>query len=228
MTSKRKPRATKRRPAVRKPSVRSQEGLRVAFGAAQIARRVRSMAREIERDVQGKPLVVVGVLENCFMFMADLVRQIKSPVACQFVRAEIHDETSAAGGPVRAIHYIPKFEATGKDVLLVDGILQSGLTLDHLIRSLELQGARSVRTATLIEKTDELKTDVRRDYVGFKTRGKFLMGYGLSDRSGSCRNLPYIAARTGASFSYRRDLDASARMRRTQGEAPRDGTGKNS
>jgi hypoxanthine phosphoribosyltransferase len=153
------------------------------------------MARQIECDYQGKPLAVVGVLENCFMFMADLVRQIKSPVACQFVRAEIHDEASAGGAEVRTIHYIPKFEATGKDVLLVDGILQSGVTLDHLVRALELQGARSVRTATLIEKTDELTTDVRRDYVGFKTRGKFLVGYGLSDRSGDYRNLPYVAAR---------------------------------
>ena len=195
MNQARKLRPSKQRAAAPKGKAHTSSGLRIVFSSARIAQCVRNIARQIQRDYQGKPLVVVGVLENCFMFMADLVRHIKSPVACQFVRAEIRDETSPGGAPVRSIHYIPKFDAAGKDVLLVDGVLQSGLTLDHLVRSLELQGARSVRTATLIEKTDELKMDVRRDYVGFKTQHKFLVGYGLSDGSGLYRNLRFIAVR---------------------------------
>ena len=192
MNQKTNSRATKGPRSARKASSPTAGRMRVVFSAQKIAARVRALARQIERDYRGKPLVVVGVLENCFMFMADLVRHLKAPIACQFVRAEIREETSAGGAPLRSIHYIPELNLAGKDVLLVDGVLQSGVTLDHLIRSLELRGARSVRTATLIEKTDELKTDVRRDYVGFKTQGKYLVGYGLGDGNGLYRNLPSI------------------------------------
>lgn len=166
--------------------------LRTVFSTKQIQKRVLSLAEQINRDYRGKTLHVVGILENCFLFMADLVRALKVPVVCHFMKAEIHD-TSAGGVALREIMYTPPVHAAGKDILLVDGILQSGVTLDHLYRYMLGQNANSVRTATLIEKTDERKVDVATDYVGFRTTAGFLVGYGLGYQE-KYRNLPHVAS----------------------------------
>jgi hypoxanthine phosphoribosyltransferase len=163
----------------------------VVFTEKQIQQRVRELAKQMNRDYRGRTLHVVGILENCFLFMSDLVRGLKVPVICHFIRAQMRD-TSSGGVAVREIMYTPKVEATGREVLLVDGILQSGVTLDHLCRYMLGQNPSSVRTASLIEKTDERKVDVSTDYVGFKTTEKFLVGYGLSYQD-RYRNLPYVA-----------------------------------
>ena len=165
--------------------------LKTVISERQIRECVLKLAKRIDGDHQGQTLHVVGILDNCFLFMADLIRALKTPVICHFVRPEVHD-SSAGRTPVREIKYTPPIDAAGKNVLLVDGILQSGLTLDHLYRYVLGQNPSSVRTATLIEKTDERKVDVATDYVGFKIAGKFLLGYGL-DYQGKYRNLPYVA-----------------------------------
>lgn len=168
--------------------------LRVVFTEKQIQKRVAELAGQLNRDLHGRTLHVIGILENCFLFMADLVRGLKIPVICHFLKAEINDR-QAGQVAVREILYTPRVEVTGKDVLLVDGILQSGVTLDHLVRVMLGQKPNSVRTAVLIEKSDEKKVDVATDYVGFKTQEKFLVGYGLSYQE-KYRNLPSIATRT--------------------------------
>ncbi len=173
----------------------SKEGgnhLRVVYPARQVQDRVKKLAEKINHDYRGRTLHVVGILENCFVFMADLVRQLRMPVICHFLKAEVHD-TSAGTLALREIMYTPRVEATGRDVLLLDGILQSGLTLDHLYRYILGQNPASVRTATLVEKTDERKVDVATDYVGFKSTAKFLVGYGLGYQE-KYRNLPYVAS----------------------------------
>lgn len=190
---KKKPHTRKKRSASRKSARAANNGFRVVYTRAQIQKRVREMASKINRDYQGKTLFVVGILENCFLFMADLVRALKIPTVCLFLKAEVR-ESKAGDAPVHEIMYTPKVEANGKDILLVDGILQSGVTLDHLYRYMMGQNASSVRTASLVEKTNERKVDVPVDYVGFKNRGKFLLGYGLAFE-GKYRNLPYIAER---------------------------------
>jgi hypoxanthine phosphoribosyltransferase len=171
--------------------------LRCVYSEKQIQKRVRELAKQIDRDYKGKTLHVVGILEDCFIFMADLVRSLTIPVVCHFMKAEIHD-TSAGPTAVREIMYTPKVEATGRDVLLVDGILQSGLTLDHLYSYVLGQNPSSVRTASLIEKSGERTVDVSTDYVGFKSNEKFLVGYGLGYQE-KYRNLPFVArlARAG-------------------------------
>jgi hypoxanthine phosphoribosyltransferase len=170
--------------------------LRVVLSEKQIQKRLLELAREINRDYQGKPLHVIGILGNCFMFLADLVRALDIPVTLHTISPEIHD-TKIGGTAMREITYTPKIEATGKDVLLVDGVLQSGLTLDHVYRYVLGQNPKSVRTATLIEKTEERKVDVATDYVGFKSTSKFLVGYGMG-HEGKYRNLPFVAQFTGA------------------------------
>jgi len=171
--------------------------LRCVYSEKQIQKRVRELAKQIDRDYKGKTLHVVGVLEDCFIFMADLVRSLTIPVVCHFMKADIRDTTEGTVA-VREIMYTPKVEATGRDVLLVDGILQSGLTLDYLYRYFLGQNPSSVRTASLIEKTGERKVDVSTDYVGFKSKEKFLVGYGLGYQE-KYRNLPFVArlARAG-------------------------------
>lgn len=191
MKKRSKPSAKKRRSRAGAP-VLPGNNLRVIYSDKQIQKRVRELAEQMNRDYQGRTLHVVGVLENCFLFMADLVRALKMPVICHFIKAEVRD-TSAGTVAVREIMYTPKVEATGRDVLLVDGILQSGVTLDHLYRYILGQKPSSVRTATLIEKTDERKVDVSTDYVGFQTTAKFLVGYGLGYQE-KYRNLPCIAS----------------------------------
>ncbi len=187
-----KKRPAPRRSAAKRPAApRPADGLKMVFSEKQIAKRVGEMAAQINRDYQGKTLHVVGILENSVMFAADLVRRLKVPTICRYVRADVRD-TRAGNAPVHEITYTPPLDSTDKDVLLVDTILQSGVTLDHLCRTLAAQQARSVRTATLVEKTDERKVDVSTDYVGFQHQGKFLVGYGLGFQ-GRYRNLPYIA-----------------------------------
>jgi hypoxanthine phosphoribosyltransferase len=168
--------------------------LRVVFTEKQIKKRVNELAAQVNRDSQGKTLHVIGILENCFLFMADLVRNLKVPVICHFLKAETTD-TSSGTVALREIVYTPHVDVAGKDVLLVDGILQSGVTIDHLVRVMQAQQANSVRIAELIEKSDEKKVDVPMAYVGFKTQEKFLVGYGLGFQD-KYRNLPHIATLT--------------------------------
>ena len=165
--------------------------LRCVYSEKQIQKRVRQLAKQINRDYKGKTLHVVGILEDCFIFMADLVRSLTIPVVCHFMKAEIHD-ISAGATAVREIMFTPKVEAAGRDVLLVDGILQSGLTLDHLYSYVLGQNPSSVRTASLIEKSGERTVDVSTDYVGFKSKEKFLVGYGLGYQE-KYRNLTFVA-----------------------------------
>src|SRR5271157_4360915 len=165
--------------------------LKVVVSEKDIHKRVRELARQINKDYAGKTLHVVGILENCFVFMADLVRALTIPVICSFVRSLVRDSDSGLVA-MREIMYIPPVEAAGKDLLLVEGVLQSGLTLDHLCRTLLMQQPASLRTATLLDKADERKTDVPVDYAGFQLSGKFLIGYGLGYQE-QYRNLPYLA-----------------------------------
>ena len=165
--------------------------LKVVFDEKEIRKRVRELAKQINRDYAGKTLHVVGILENCFVFMADLVRALTVPVVCSFVRSQVRDSDSGLVA-MREIMYIPDVKAAGKDLLLVEGVLQSGITLDHLCRTLLAQQPASLRTATLIDKADERRVDVPVDYAGFTLSGRFLVGYGLGYQE-QYRNLPYLA-----------------------------------
>jgi hypoxanthine phosphoribosyltransferase len=166
--------------------------LKIVHSEKQIQKRIRALADQINRDYKGRTLHVVGILEDSFLFMADLVRALKVPVICHFVKSEIHDSSKL---PLREIMFTPKVESTGRDILLIDGILQSGVTLDYLVGYLMAQGPSSIRTATLIEKARERKVDIATDYVGFKGNGKYLVGYGLGYQE-KYRNLPYLARLT--------------------------------
>jgi hypoxanthine phosphoribosyltransferase len=182
---------TRKNPATRPRTADLAVKHKVLFSERKIRARVRAMAAQLNRELGRKPLAVVGVLENAFIFTADLIRALKMPVYCSFVRSEIRDST-VGGVATREITYTPSVNVTGQNVLLVEGILQSGMTMDHLYRYLTGQGPASLRTMVLVEKTDERKVDLPLDYVGFQATGKFVVGYGLG-LNGKYKNLPYIA-----------------------------------
>ncbi len=188
-----RPKSSAREPAVHPDKKQSgNKRLHVVFTTARIQKRVRQIAKAINRDYHGKTLHVVGVLENCFVFMADLVRLLRCPVICHFVKAQVHDSAMSEGVTIREIMYTPPIRVAGKDILLVEGVLQSGITQDHLVRYFLGQLPASFRMAALVEKEDELKVDLATDYLGFKTKGKYLVGYGLGYQD-EYRNLPHIA-----------------------------------
>ncbi len=168
----------------------SQEYSRIILSADQIKKRVQEIARQISRDYHGKTLHVVAVMENGFIFMADLVRELDIPVVCQFVKGEFNDDHPST----TEIFYSPEVEVSGKDVLLVEALIQSGLTSEFLLRNLISRGASSVKLAVLLDKQAARRVSLQPDYFGFLLNDSFVVGYGLGDMH-SGRNLPYIAAK---------------------------------
>ena len=187
----------KRAPSkIKKHSVKARpaghdRGLKIVVSDKEIHARVRQLARQINRDYAGKTLHVIGILEDCFVFMADLVRALTIPVRCSFVRTQVRDSDSGMVA-MREIMYIPPVDAAGKDVLLVQGILQSGITLDHLCRTLMAQQPASLRIAALVDKSEERRIDIPVDYVGFPLAGRFIVGYGMGYQQ-QYHHLPYLA-----------------------------------
>lgn len=161
--------------------------LQVIFTAEQISRRVRDIARQVSLDYANRSICAVCVMENGFVFMADLVRAIDRPVLCQFIRSDL---TSQAGAT--EVFFSPEQTVDGLDVLLLEGVVQTGVTTEFLIRNLQARGAKSVKLATLLDRNSERQVPLVPDYVGFRFDGPLVVGYGLgSPHLG--RNLPYIA-----------------------------------
>jgi len=166
--------------------------LKVVFSEEQIHVRVRAMAEDISRDHGDEVVHVVGILENGFIFLADLVRALRCPVVCHFMVMEAVDTTEPGHQTRRNIAYGPVGDVAGKNILLVDALVDSGVTLDHLIRLLQSHEPKSLRTAVLVDREDRRRVDCRVDYAGFQWTGGRLVGYGL-EREGLYRNLPYVA-----------------------------------
>lgn len=168
----------------------TQEYPRVLLQPDQIKKRVHEMARQISVDYQGKTLYVVCVLENGFIFAADLLREVDIPVVCQFVKPQFKDSES----PITEIFFSPEVDVKGQHVLLVEALVQSGITSEFLMRNLAGRGAASVKLAALLDKQSARRVSLQPDYFGFLMNESFVVGYGLGAPQVG-RNLPYIAAR---------------------------------
>ncbi len=167
--------------------------LRVQYSPRQIAARITQMGRQISRDFGDKRVDVVTILDNAFIFSSDLVRAISCPVVCHFVQAQVR-EVHLNGRERREVFFSYNPELEGRDVVVVDAVLHSGVTLEFLVRRLAECRPRSLRVAVLLDKEQERRVDLRPDYLGFSAASKYLVGYGLPDAEGLYRNLPYIAA----------------------------------
>ena len=174
-----------------------KSGVKSLYSPAQISARVARMGKAISKHYAGKTLDVVAILENAFVFAADLVRHITCPVVCHFVRAEMRD-VEVGGYGRREIFFTHEPQMKGRDVLLVDVVLHSGVTLDFLAKRIQESRPRSLRLAVLFDKPQDRKVGLQADYIGFQTASNYLVGYGLAGVEGLWRNLPYAGAPDGA------------------------------
>jgi hypoxanthine phosphoribosyltransferase len=163
----------------------------VVFDADAIDARVRELGAELTRAYEGHELALVGVLKGSLPFMADLAREIRLPLTCDFLRVSSYEGTKSSG----LVRF--DFDLTqpikGKDVLVVEDIIDTGLTMSFLLETLRLRQPASVRVVALLDKPANRRAEVAVDYVGFTIENRFVIGYGL-DLDGKYRNLPYIAA----------------------------------
>ena len=153
--------------------------------------RIRELGEQISRDYQGKRPILVGVLKGAFMFMADLIRHISIPHEIDFMATSSYGQATESSGVVRILKDLDT-PISGRDVLIVEDIIDTGLTLDYLIRILKARNPASLRICTLLDKRERRRIPIPLDYVGFEVPNKFVVGYGL-DFGEIYRNLPYIA-----------------------------------
>ncbi|MFB3095047.1 MAG: phosphoribosyltransferase [Candidatus Acidiferrales bacterium] len=179
--------------------------LKVLHTPQVIARRVRAMGRQISRDFRGQILDVVGLVDSTHVFMADLIRQIRVPVRCHFIRVEARDIRDPVTGKERLeIFYSPEIDAAGRNILLVRGVLNSGVTSEFLLRRIGLHRPRAVKTAVLLDREAGRRVPLEPDYFAFRLASNdIVMGYGLS-WNGLNGNLPYLAVRANAKSGVRR------------------------
>ena len=156
----------------------------------ELADKTRELAAQIMRDYEGKNPLIVSVLKGSVIFMADLVRQIKIPCTVDFMALSSYGAGVKTSGQVRIIKDLDR-DISGRDVIVVEDILDSGLTLSYLLELLKAREPRSIRLCTLLDKPDRRKVDVTVDYRGFTIPDEFVVGYGL-DFDERYRNLPYI------------------------------------
>ncbi len=161
----------------------------ILLSSSEIERRVKEMAKLITADYKDKNLLLVGVLKGCFVFLSDLVKHIEIDMSVDFMMISSY-EGRQSSGVVRILLDL-KQSIEGKDVLIVEDIVDSGLTISYLLKSMKMRNPASVEVCTLLNKPSCRKIDIDLKYIGFNIPDKFVVGYGLDYRE-YYRNLPYI------------------------------------
>jgi hypoxanthine phosphoribosyltransferase len=164
----------------------------ILVGAEDLARRVRELAQQVSRDYAGKDLVLVGVLKGAVFFLSDLMRSLEIPCEVDFMAVASYGSATKSSGVVRILKDLDAV-IEGRDVLIVEDIVDSGLTLQYLLRNLAGRNPRSLEVCALLIKPERQKVDLKARYVGFEIPNRFAIGYGL-DHGERYRNLPYVAA----------------------------------
>jgi hypoxanthine phosphoribosyltransferase len=155
-----------------------------------IQQKVKELGKKISKDYKGKELVLVGVLKGGFIFLADLMREITIPVDMDFISVSSYGSATKSSGVVRIIKDID-INVTGKHVLIVEDLVDSGLTLSHLKDLFKTRGPKSVKICTAFDKPSRRQIDIKIDYEGIIVPDEFIVGYGL-DYAGKYRNLPEV------------------------------------
>jgi hypoxanthine phosphoribosyltransferase len=157
------------------------------YGPAEIAGRVKALAEEISEATRLHELTVIGAQEDAFVFLADLLRSMQAPLRTAFLR---FDHRQLAG--VQDLSFITPIDVQGRDIVLVEGVLDTGVTQEYLIKQMESHGAERVRLCVLVDKPDRRRTPVRPDWRAFETHEEYVVGYGLAFQE-RWRELPYLA-----------------------------------
>lgn len=159
--------------------------------AEDIKKTVEKIGQELTEKFKDKKVVAICVLKGSFLFYSDLIRQINTDITCEFFGvSSYHGGTSSSGAVKVTLDLASPIE--GQHVILIEDIVDTGLTMNYLKKNIEARNPASLTTVTLLEKPDALKVPCKMDYVGFKIKNDFVVGYGL-DYQGFYRNLPYIA-----------------------------------
>lgn len=162
----------------------------VLHDAAQLASRIAQLGAQISADFAGRDLTVVAVLKGSYPFFADLARHIDLPLTCEFIGVSSYGASKSTTGVVKLTQDLAQ-PIAGRDVLIVEDIIDSGLTMQYLLENFSARGPRSVSVCTLLHKPSGARVKVPVRYCGFEIGPQFVVGYGL-DYDGRLRNLPYI------------------------------------
>ena len=162
----------------------------VLYSEEKIKQIVRGLAEKIMKDYEGEEILTVGILRGAVMFYADLVRELNIPLHMNFMVLSSYGASSSSSGVVR-IQYDLEEDITGKNVLIIEDIVDTGLTLNYLTKTLKSRNPKSLKTCCLFDKPERRKVDFRPDYVGLAVPDVFIVGYGL-DYAEKYRNLKYI------------------------------------
>ena len=162
----------------------------VMISEEEIALRLTELGRAITNDYENEELVVICVLKGAFMFCSDLIKKINRPVRLEFISLSSYGDSTNSSGNVRLEMDITA-NIEGKHILIIEDIVDTGLTVKTLLRMMEIRKPKSMRLASLLYKPSKIKHKVNIDYLGFEIEDKFVIGYGL-DYAGRYRELPYI------------------------------------
>ena len=161
-----------------------------------LAHRVRALGEEISADYRGAELLLVGVLKGALFFLSDLMRSLEVPCEVDFMAVASYGSSTDSSGVVRILKDLDA-PIEGRNVLIVEDIVDSGLTLSYLLRTLRARNPASLEVCALLTKPERRKVELPIRYVGFEIPNRFVIGYGL-DHAERFRNLPYVAALAGA------------------------------
>lgn len=176
------------------------EQIEVLIDAETLQTRIAEMGARITRDYQGRQLVLVAVLKGSFMFLADLCRAIDLPVELDFLGLSSYGDSEETSGVVQVTQDLTR-PVAGKHVLVVEDIIDTGLTMGYLLENLATRHPASVKVATLLSKPARRRLEAQMDYVGFEIEDRFVIGYGL-DYQSKLRNLPFIGVNVGDGPPY--------------------------
>ncbi|MBM4235021.1 MAG: hypoxanthine phosphoribosyltransferase [Firmicutes bacterium] len=156
----------------------AEEKMEVMLTAKQIEGRIKELAEEISEDYRGRKILVIGVLKGAVIFLSDLVRHLTIPVEIDFIAVSSYGADTNSSGVVRILKDLEQ-SITDKDVLIVEDIIDTGLTLTYLYENLLRRGPKSLKVVTLLDKPDRRQVSFNPDYCGFKIPDRFVIGYGL-------------------------------------------------
>lgn len=163
----------------------------ILYSEEVLSERVNTLAKAIEADYLGKDLLVIGVLKGANIFMCDLIRKINLPIQIDFIAASSYGSSTESSGVVKIVKDLD-YSIEGKHVLIVEDIIDTGLTLKYLEENFKSRKPASLQICTLLDKPERRKADIKVKYVGYEIPDEFIVGYGI-DYAEKYRNLPYVA-----------------------------------
>lgn len=166
------------------------KNIHILISEGKIRNRIKELALEINKDYNNKKVLIIGILKGCFMFLADLVRELKCELTIDFMIVSSYGDEMVTSGEIRIIKDLQE-SIYKRHILIVEDIVDTGLTLSHIVDYLKSRKPASIRICTLLDKKEMRIKDVKIDYVGFEIGNEFVIGYGL-DYAQRFRELPYI------------------------------------